>query len=287
MALGKLPVTVIERSTGRQSKMDVTQALRDTENALRDFIASRLEQSLGSEWIDSCGVTPDRIEQWRSRKDDEERRQEAGVVDERLLYYADFYDLKTILKKHWQGDFSDALGSWRRFEVFFDELERFRNPDAHRRELLPHQQQLVLGIAGDIGSRLVRWRSRLETTDDCFPRIESARDSLGNLWVPASGYEPHGCVTGMTLRPGDRVDFVVTARDPEDLPLEYGISAGVAASDAWQKSGEFSVLVEEAHIGESFGVALSIKSPRTYHARGRIDDHVFFIYTVLPARTRK
>jgi len=76
--------------------MDVTQALRDTENALRDFIAATLERSAGREWLDSCGVTPDRITKWRARKSEERRRQEAGVVDERLLYYADFYDLKTV-----------------------------------------------------------------------------------------------------------------------------------------------------------------------------------------------
>jgi Swt1-like HEPN len=262
--------------------MDVTQALRDTENALRDFIASRLEKTLGSEWIDSCGVTPERVETWRERKAEEQRRQEAGVVDERLLYYADLYDLKTILKKHWQGDFSDALGDQKRFMVFFDELDRFRNPDAHRRELLPHQQQLVLGIAGDIRSRLVRWRSRRETTDDCFPRIESARDSLGNLWVPSGDTAMHVCATGMTLHPGDQVDFVITARDPEDLPLEYGFFAHGHSVTDWRKSGEFSLIVADEHIGVSFVVELSIRSPRPYHARAADDDQVLFAYTVLP-----
>lgn len=46
-------------------QMDVTQALRNTENALRDFIAATLERMLGGEWIDKCGVTPDRIAKWK------------------------------------------------------------------------------------------------------------------------------------------------------------------------------------------------------------------------------
>ena len=33
-------------------------------------------------------------------KEIEKKRQKSGTRDERLLYYADFYDLKTILKKH-------------------------------------------------------------------------------------------------------------------------------------------------------------------------------------------
>jgi len=264
--------------------MDVTQALRDTENALRDFIAARLEQSLGSDWVNACGVTPERVEKWKARKADEERRQEAGVVDERPLYYADFYDLTTILKKHWQGDFSDAFGKWRRFEVYLDELAAFRDPDAHRRELLPHQQHLALGIAGEIGSRLVRWRSRRETTDDCFPRVESARDSLGNLWLPSGGDPMTICSTGMTLHPGDTIDFVVTARDPEDLPLQYRMTTRTTESSEWQDTGTFSLALEERHIGSSLFVELKVKSPRSYHASADFDDHAVFMYTVLPSR---
>jgi hypothetical protein len=263
--------------------MDVTQALRDTENALRDFIAATLERSLGREWLDSCGVTPERIAKWSERKSEEQRRQEAGVVDERLLYYADFYDLKTILKKHWQGDFSEALGEWRRFEVLFDELARYRDPDAHRRELLPHQQSLVLGIAGDIRSRLVRWHSRRETVDDCFPRIESARDSLGNLWIPSIASRASTFDTGATLRPRDKIDFVVTARDPEDLPLEYQLEVVGENASKWQASGVFSLEVKEAHIGALF-IDLRIRSPRSYNVLSGYDHLVTFSYSVLPRR---
>jgi hypothetical protein len=263
--------------------MDVTQALRDTENALRDFIAATLERSLGREWLDSCGVTPERIAKWRERKSEEQRRQEAGVVDERLLYYADFYDLKTILKKHWEADFSDALGKWKRFEVLFEELARYRDPDAHRRELLPHQQSLVLGIAGDIRSRLVRWHSGRETVDDCFPRIESARDSLGNMWIPSMiSSRAVNFDTETTLRPGDKIDFVVTASDPEDLPLEYQLKGVGENASEWQASGVFSLEVEEAHIGAALFIDLQIRSPRSYHAGPGYDHSVLFRYSVLP-----
>jgi Swt1-like HEPN len=264
--------------------VDVTQALRDTENALRDFIAATLERVLGRGWLDSCGVTPERISIWRDRQSEERRRQEAGVVEERLLYYADFYDLKPILKKHWSGDFSEALGAWKRFEVLFDELFDYRNPDAHRRELLPHQQSFALGIEGDIRSRLIRWRSRRERLDDCFPRIESARDSLGNLWIPSTNSPKSMLITETVLRPGDKIDFVVTARDPEGLPLAY--SLGVLSADAlgWQDSGVFSLEITEAHISADLFVELRIKSPRSYHASTGYDDRVRFCYSVLPRR---
>ena len=100
---------------------DITQARKDTENSLRDFIASILSKSIGSDWKDKCGVSPERIEKWKQRKDDEGRRQKGGVVEERLIYYADFYDLQTILKKHWDK-FSPALGDWKVMEVLLGEL---------------------------------------------------------------------------------------------------------------------------------------------------------------------
>src|SRR5712692_5396282 len=162
--------------------IDVTQALKDTENALRDQIAEVLQKGLGENWVEKCGVTPDRLEQWIRRKEEEERRQKAGVVEERILYYADFYDLKTILQKNWP-DFAPIFGEWKTMEVFLSELEKLSDPEAHRRELLPHQKHLVLGIAGEIRTRMIRYRSKEETGEDYYPRIESARDSVGNIWT--------------------------------------------------------------------------------------------------------
>jgi len=133
--------------------MDVTQSLKDTENLLRDFIVVVLQKSLGESWLDTCGVSGERINKWKERKTIEEKRQMSGVVEERLIYYADFYDLETILRKHWSGEFSKALGDWKTMEVWLSELENLRDPDAHRRELLPHQKHLILGIKRERQSR--------------------------------------------------------------------------------------------------------------------------------------
>src|SRR5215213_185024 len=91
-------------------ELDVHQALKGAENSLRDFIASVLRKRFGSDWVDYCGASPSRIEKWRDRRATEAKRQQTGAMEERLLYYADFYDLSTILKKHWSDEFSDALG---------------------------------------------------------------------------------------------------------------------------------------------------------------------------------
>jgi hypothetical protein len=265
------------------SNADVTQALRDAENALRDFIASQLQSALGPDWEDQSGVSQERLAKWKDRREVERKRQEAGATDERLIYYADFFDLRTILKKHWDQIFSQALGDWKTLDVYLSDLERLRDPDAHRRELLPHQKSLAIGISGEIRTRIVRYRSKKETDEDCFPRIESARDSLGNIWVPGqSSLELYTVSTKTTLRPDDQVDFVVTARDPEDLPVAYALEDPTGKQTDWQESGVFNVRIGEPHIGKLRGFSLLIRSPRTYHAEGNRDGSVRFLYRILP-----
>lgn len=215
--------------------IDITQTLKDAENALRDFISSILMKKFGEEWINQCGIPPERIGQWKERKAVEEKRQKFGTVEERLIYYADFYDLKTILHKNWEGEFKDALGTWKNIDVWLDELGRLRDPDAHRRELLAHQKHLALGIAGEIRTRLVRYRSKKETSEDYYPRIESVRDNYGNIWTIGSS---NPLITKTRLRPGDIIELVITASDPRDEELEYGIDLG-HIDEFWERNGYF------------------------------------------------
>lgn len=51
--------------------MDATRALKDAENALREFIAQKLERSFGSGWENECGVTAERLSKWCERKQSE------------------------------------------------------------------------------------------------------------------------------------------------------------------------------------------------------------------------
>jgi hypothetical protein len=158
-------------------------------------------------------LSPERIAKWKERKEAEEARQKFGTVEERVIYYADFYDIKKILQKQWGAvpEFADALGEWRVIEVWLSELKKLRDPDAHRRELLPHQKHLAAGIAGEIRTRLVRYRSKQEATEDFYPRIEAIKDSFGNVWTFG---DPKGYKAPTILHPGDLLEFVVTATDP-------------------------------------------------------------------------
>jgi len=263
-----------------EKAMDVSQALKDTENSLRDFIAYVLREAFGDEWVDKCGVTPERVQKWNDRKAEEERRQKLGAVEERLLYYADFYDLGTILGEHWHK-FSEALGDKKRFMVFPQEMRRQRDPHAHRRELLPHQKHLSLGIAGDIRTRIVRYRSKRETSEDYYPRIESARDSLGNIYALGKSVSLN---TGYRLRVGDCLEFVIAATDPLGEPLEYRLNVGGIVTIPWQGSHSMQLTIAERHVQKRLAVVLQVRSQREYHAKTHYDDRVIFNYEVLPPR---
>jgi hypothetical protein len=262
--------------------MDVTQGLKDTENSLRDFLSQVLRKALGENWIDQCGVSKDRIEIWRNRKKQETRRQESGVVEERLLYYADFYDIKTVLQKNWSkvSELPAALGDWKTIEVLLSELEKLRDPDAHRRELLPHQQNLAIGIAGEIRTRLIRYRSKQEKAVDYFPRIESVRDSVGNIWTPAANPRVK---TGLCLRVGDRIEFVITATDPLGETLRYGIITKNRDRQL-QESNSLCWEIASDQVGMKVNVILIIASNRHYHAFDYHDDELIFVYDVLPRK---
>lgn len=262
-----------------QDSLDVTQAFADAENCLRDFIGAVLRARLGETWIDDCGVAPEKVAKWRERQAAEHNRQKDGVVENRLLYYADFYDLPTILKKNWEGEFKEALGEWRTVDVWLNELQRLRDPDAHRRSLLPHQKHLIVGISGEIRTRIVRFWSRQETSEGCFPVIESVRDSLGNLYARGDTIMVW---TGMTLRVGAVVQYEVTAIDPMGQALEYGVQSG--AHEAWQSSNSLTFQFAKADIGVGRQVRIQIRSLRQYHAHNDVDDMVCFEYDLLPPR---
>jgi hypothetical protein len=258
--------------------LNVTDALRATENVLRDFIATTLSQKFGSPWEDHLGVTPERLQGWRDRKQEEAKRLTTGNLETRLLYFADFTDLKTIIAKNWEL-FKDVFGEKRQLEVLISMLEDFRNPDAHRRGLLPFQEQLVTGICGEIRTKVARYRSRLETSEDCFPRIESAFDNYGQVF-PRASY-----LTRPTLRVGDQIQITVNASDPEGRPLRYKFSLpGTYFTSEWQIDNSFSVELETKHIGKDSRISVAIQSDRDYHANGDQDDEIGFLYVVLPNR---
>lgn len=262
--------------------LEPTQNLKDVENSLRDIIFLILKNKYGDNWMENTGVSEERITKWQDRKEEEKRRQQSGTIEERLMYYSDFYDLKTIINKNWEL-FLSVFNDKKTIDTFLTLLEKYRDPDAHRRELFSYQKMLIAGISGEIRSLITRYHSKRETGSDCFPRIESVRDNFGNSCISNGVLF---CDSKMNLRPGDKLEFIVAASDPEGLDLEYRISTKPGTwpefEPKWQKQNTFQYEISEKNIAKRLSVEIYMRSPRDYHADGDRDDSAQFTYTVLP-----
>jgi hypothetical protein len=256
--------------------MEETKALKEVENSLRDFISYLMTLEKGEEWIEKSGASADRIIIWKERREVENKKQKFSTPEQRLIYYSDFFDLSTILDKNWNKNFEEALGERKTILLFLKILDDFRNPDAHRRELLPHQKHLILGISGEIRNRIILYRSKKETGEDFFPRIESIRDNLGNYYL----LDGKSINENLILRPGDFLSFVIAANDPLGEPLEY---CCYGETD-WQIENSITINIETKHIAKTRGFMLCIRSKRDYHAKDKYDDFGIFTYTILPKK---
>lgn len=260
--------------------MNESQALKDVENSLRDFISAVLWNRHKDKWVEMCGVHEDRIKKWGEKKEEESKKLQSGITEERLIYYSDFYDLQTIIEKNWETDFKAVFRDLQTFRVFFKQLEYFRNPDAHRRELLTHQKHLVIGISGEIRNRIVAYRSKMETDEDIYPRMESVRDNYGNIWTPD---KPTNVKTKTILYPDDILEFIITATDPQDGKLFYALHP----TRKWQESNVIILKISEKEIGRETHFLPIIKSDRNYHASGEHDAIVSFSYPIRPKKLIK
>jgi hypothetical protein len=143
---------------------------------------------------------------------------------------------------------------------------------------MPHQKHLIVGISGEIRNRLIRYRSKQETGEDYYPRLESVSDNFGNFW--SSGIKNgDNLFTQTKLRPGDILEFTITARDPLGEPLEFRIGYD---NNGWQDSSEFRKIITEKDVSNSFKVAICVRSHRKFHAWHDMDDNILFDYMVLP-----
>lgn len=255
--------------------MEIARELKDCENALREFVGAVLARNLGEDWWDKCGLPEKKIDLWRKRKAEAESEVQPMAGAEPPIHYAPMEDLINLIKKNWEYEFQSVFPDKKTVEVYLQTIEKFRHPDQSRRELFVFQKHLVLGITGEIRSRIIAYRSLLEVGKEGFPRIESVKDSFGNIWTVGN---PMRLKTNTTLRVGDVVEYIITAHDPEQLPLQYRI-----LGFKWESSNILRLHIEDKHVARDGKVNITIRSSRKFHAYPLgYDDRVVFEYQILP-----
>lgn len=207
--------------------MTPAEALATCEQALRSLITTVLTKKLGQDWISQV-LPATKLERIRETRDVEiGRRTRRGVATAPTseLAYTQFYEIPKLIRQHWD-DFQPALGDRSETLGLLSRFEALRNSVAHSRELLPFEEDLLSGIAGEIRNKVTIYMSSQDSAGDYFARIDSVTDSFGNC-IDGFPKDPTGARvmrwTGLVLRPGDTVTFRCRGTDPQGRELAWWI----------------------------------------------------------------
>jgi hypothetical protein len=258
----------------------IAEVITAGENALRELIMTILGGD--PDWITHSGLTAERLASADGRRvEARKKKADTGVVDDRLLYYTELYDLETIITKQWER-FAACLGDKATFTSDMKRLSVFRNDQMHGRELLPHEEAMARGICGEFRNRLTILRSQRGPDREYYARIEQVSDSFGST-AGGSGSKAGMIQTNMTLRPGESVTFRLAAWDPEGADGTWKVAILPASvQPAPFRDSEWTWTVGEDSVADSVFVQVDYISDRRYHRHSDHDDRVILIYRVVP-----
>ncbi len=241
--------------------------INEYENTLRRLIISVVGGNDSSDYK----ISPDRIIKWKEKREIEQKKNKGILLECRLIYYSDFYDLKTIIDKNWQK-FSPVLSNKKRFETFFKEVENYRNTIAHGRNLTLSQNLLLEGILTDLKNTITIYHNKNEMKSDFFIEVIKVNDNLGNIWSKDQNWEKP------VLRVGDDYELLIEANDPKDRPIEYEIFT-LGDFKIIQKSNRFNFKVGKELIGKSTTLYVNASTPSSEYKNS---DGRMLTITVLP-----
>lgn len=269
--------------------MDPHLAVTTCEQALRQLVTAVLSARDGIEWLEK-NFTEEQLVVWRRKQNDEQlargRRGHAEAASS-LLHYSELRELRSVIIDQWSRGFSLAFNKLKpeELKVLLLRFEDLRIPQAHSRELLPFEKDLVSGIAGDIRNRVTIYMSSQDPAGEYWPRVESVTDSFGKS-ASNPGEAVNSIQTGLTLRPGDVVTYTCRATDPQGRELVWYFERhGHTTEPVSGADVEMRWEVSENDVGDDIHNHLLMKvKDATWHRLGpnRPDAQVSFMYRVLP-----
>lgn len=225
--------------------------INEYENTLRTIII----HFLGSSDSTNYKVSSDRIEKWKEKREIENKKNKGLNFETRIIYYSDFYDLKTIVLKDWDL-FLKIFHDKKRFEVFFSELENYRNTISHGRNLTLSQETLLKGILLDLKNQITIFHNKNEMKEDFFIRITKINDNLGNIWEKGnkSGHP--------ILRVGDDYELLVEANDPKGRKIKYKIFT-LGNFQMEQESNRFNFKITNSLVESHVTLYVTVSTPES------------------------
>jgi hypothetical protein len=244
--------------------------IQEYENLLRIIISG----FLGAGDNVNYKISPERIEKWKEKKEIEKKKHNGLLVEARLIYYSDFYDLGNIISKNWEV-FKPIFDDKKRFDVLFQEIESFRNTLSHSRPILPYQEHFLKGIIGDLKTKIVIHHNRNMNADDYFIKVLKVSDNLGNNWD--NTMNPLGLTTTNILRVGDSIELLIDAFDPKGREITYEVQWG--DTNLSSLSNSFVLSVNKSMIKPRSEIYIRVSTKEDDYEN---KDSTFWRYSVLP-----
>jgi len=247
----------------------------------------------GKDWLERISNADQRAA-WGDRRDAEmvsagRRGVAPAAVSTALLDYSNFYELRNIAKEHW-APLAAALGKARETMPLLNRFDQVRNTVAHSRDLLPHEIDLLSGIAGELRNKVTIYMSSQDAGGNYFPRVERVSDQFGHT-IDNTQTENFmaACTTGEVLRVGQRVQYTCVGIDPQGRELEWELMH----SDVSPTSGDVELAhgtnvtltwdIRPEHVRHHAATVIQMKALGTpYHRHSRFVEQVEFHYRVLP-----
>ena len=244
--------------------------IQEYENLLRSIISN----ALGTADDTDFKISQERIGKWKEKRDEEKKKFDGILIEKRLIYYSDFYDLGNIISKNWDR-FKPIFDDKKRFDVLFSEMEIFRNTISHGRQLLPYQEQLVKGIIGDLKTKIVMYHNQNMGEEDYFIKILRVSDSLGSTWD--NTMMAYGLFTRKTLRVGDSIEVLIDAYDPKGREITYSIHWGDIKQTGL--ANNFKININKSMIQKDSLLRIMVSTKEQEYDNS---SSTSFYYTVLP-----
>lgn len=242
--------------------------INEYENLLRTIILEFLGENL-----EEYKVPDERTKKWNEKKEVETKKNKNICFENRLIYYADFYDLETIISKNWER-FQLVFLNKKRFEVFFKEIENYRNSVMHGRSLTKSQNLILEGILLDQKNLKTIYHNKNEMKEDYFIRINRITDNIGNIWDDKlNSNKP-------LLRVGDEYELLIEATDPLDREIIYELFFYNKILNIKQKGNRFNFKINKEFICKTGRIIIKAYTPDSEYNN---EDLLGINITVLPS----
>lgn len=252
--------------------MPPASALESCETALRQLLVYVLREKHGPEWM-SVVFNEKQLAEFADRREYEQKKRMnrgVAVVSDTLIDYTQFYDLLVLAEKNW-ALVAPALGKKAVTGALLHRIDDLRNSVAHNRGLLPFEEDLVAGVAGEIRNRVTLYMSTQDEAGDYYARIEEVSDNFGNRidGVETLEWANANLTTNLTLSVGQVVTFRCRASDPqgrtltwylETYPASYGPAVVATGGDV-----ELQWTVTTEHVSGKSSAWVKLVSDSPYH----------------------